>query len=213
MIGKIVMVNKLIVSLAFSLLLSLGLKAQVVVGSFYLSVMDTEYKVIVDDMAKRFENKPISDEFRDKRIYVQVDLEEPDLVAFVELKPKSAMKNIEKVLKNFDKGIAYSQKTNQFRKKIDDDEVDIYLNKKDSLTKVSIYGYESGQDYDIFIEQGPDGNLFLSYIGGMVRSEGDDGLMAKGWRMTFSSKEEITQLYDLVCKANTIIVNNRLENQ
>lgn len=204
--------KKLTICLVFTLLLNLGLKAQVVVGSFYLSVMDKEYKVLIDDMGKRYKNKPVSDELKSKKIYVQVDVAELDIEAYVELKPNSAIKRVKNIVKNYNKSLSYSSKNSQFRKKIGEEEVDIYLKKNDRYTNMSYYGFESGQDFDVFIEQGQVGSRFLSYIGGTVRSEGEDGLRSQGWRLTFANKEEINQLHDLVEKAYSIIVNNRLDN-
>ena len=74
-----------------------------------------------------------------------------------------------------------------------------------------IYGYESGQDFDIFYERNEEYQVFLSYYGEPAKSEGNDGLTISGWNLIISNKEEIQAIDDLLQRAQTMIKNNRAE--
>ena len=85
------------------------------------------------------------------------------------------------------------------------------MKRPNEISGIPIYGYESGQDYDIFYEQNMSGQWFLSYLGESAKSEGNDGLTISGWSLIISNQEEIQVIGELLQKAQTMIKNNRAE--
>jgi hypothetical protein len=74
-----------------------------------------------------------------------------------------------------------------------------------------IYGYESGQDYNIYYERNEEGQVFITYYGEQAKSEGKDGLAINGWQLILSSEEEIQVIDELLQKAQAMIKSNSAE--
>lgn len=189
------------------LLCAFALKAQILIGTFHLSAFNKDYKVIIDDMESRFNGKPVKTQIKDLQIFIQVEMEEPDLEGYLMIKPRRVSRTLDNLKEYYDDAVKYARRHSMFRKKIERENAEFYLLKPGATP---IYGYESGQNYRIYMEQSIDNKIYVSYQGEEVRSEGKDKLRAQGWRLAFASMEEVDEMAALVKRAVAAIESNTI---
>ena len=182
---------------------------QVVVGIYHLSSTGKDYSVVVDDMQNRYKGKHANRELKKCQIYLQVESYTAGTEAYLKLSSGDATGFVKELSKNLSKGRKQHKST--IRKQIGNAEAELYMKRPNEISGIPIYGYESGQDYDIFYEQNMSGQWFLSYLGEYAKSEGNDGLTISGWSLIISNQEEIQVIGELLQKAQTMIKNNRAE--
>ncbi len=183
---------------------------QVVVGTYHLAATDKDYVILVDDMQNRYKGKMPNKELKRCQIYLQVESSTPGIEAYIKLSNGDA-KNFAKVLtKYMSKAKEYTMLKSSFSKKEGGSDVELYMKRHNETTDAYVYGYESGQDYDIYIGRNESGRLYLSYNGDPARSEGDDGLSISGWQLDLTSDEEIQAIDALLQKAIAMIKSNSL---
>ena len=182
---------------------------QVVVGKYHLSSTGKDYVVVVDDMQNRYKGRPANRELKKCQIYLQVESYTTGTEAYLKLSNSNATGFVKELTKNRSKG--RNQNKSTIRKQIGEAEADLYMKRHNEITGISIYGYESGQDYNIIYEQSILGQWFLSYLGESAKSEGNDGLTISGWSLIISNQEEIQAIGELLSKAQAMIKSNSAE--
>lgn len=183
---------------------------QVVVGTYHLAATDKNYVVVIDDMQNRYKGRGANTQLKKCQIYLQVESDTPGIEAYIKLSNGDA-KNFAKVLtKNMSKVKEYTMLKSSFSQKEGGSEVELFMKRYNEITNTYLYGYESGQDYDIYIGRNESGQLYLSYNGDPARSEGDDGLSISGWQLILTSDKEIQAIDDLLQKAIAMIKSNSL---
>lgn len=185
--------------------------AQVVVGKYHLSSTGKDYAVLVDDMQNRYKGKTVNKQLKKCQIYLQVESDTPDIEAYLKLSSGEANSFAKDLSKKLTKAQKYAKNKSTFRKKEGDSEAELYMKRHNEITDTNTFGYESGQDYEIFYERNESGQLFLSYVGESAKSEGDDGLAIRGWNLILSNEQEIQVIDELLQKAQTMIKNNSAE--
>lgn len=182
---------------------------QVIVGSYHMAATGKDYAVVIDDMQNRYKGRPANRELKKCQIYLQVESDTQGIEAYIKLASGNTTGFVRELSKNLSKG--RSQYKSTIRKQLGESEVELYMKRHNEITGVPIYGYESGQDYDIYYEQNLSGQWFLSYLGESAKSEGKDGLTISGWSLIISNEEEIQAIDELLQRAQTMIKNNRAE--
>lgn len=184
---------------------------QVIVGKFHLSVTGKDYVVMVDDMHNRYKGKMPNEQLKKCQIYLQVETNNPGIDAFIKITSSGADNFVKNLANEYAKAGNKTKNRFNYRKSAGDGEVELYMRSMDETTHITLYGYESDQDFNKFYERNDEGTVFLSYIGETSKSEGEDGLTISGWRLTLSSVDEVNALCDLVLKAQTMIKNNSID--
>lgn len=179
---------------------------QVVVGKYHLSSTGKDYAVVVDDMQNRFKRKAPNEQLKNCQIYLQVDSDTPDIEAYIQLTSGNVNGFIKNLTKRFGKRYYKSSLVN-----VGDGEVDLYMKNHNDVIGKDIYGYESGQDFDIYYDKNDEQQVFLMYYGEPAKSEGDDGLAISFWKLIICNEEELQVINELLLRAQTMIKNNRAE--
>lgn len=183
---------------------------QVVVGTYHLAATDKDYAILVDDMQNRYKGKMPNKELKRCQIYLQVESSNPDIEAYIKLS-KGDAKNFAKVLTKYMSRVKeFTMLKSSFSKKEDRSDVELFMKRHNEVANTDVYGYESGQDYDIYIGRNESGRLYFSYDGDPAKSEGDDGLAITGWQLVITSDEEIQAIDNLLQKAIAMIKSNSL---
>lgn len=198
--------KKLLASIIVLFILPITSFGQVIVGSYHLAATDKDYAVVVDDMQNRYKGRSANRELKKCQIYLQVESSTPGIDAYIQISSGNIKGFIKDLNNRFDKRYC-----NGLRVKVGDSDVDLFMKCHNDIIGNDIYGYESGQDFDIFYERNEEYQVFLSYYGEPAKSEGNDGLTISGWNLIISNKEEIQAIDDLLQRAQTMIKNNRAE--
>lgn len=202
--------RSLFVFVTFFLLSQTSAWGQVVVGTYHLAATDKDYVILVDDMQSRYKGKMPNKELKKCQIYLQVESSAPDIEAYIKLSSGNA-KNFAKVLTKYMSRVKeFTMLKSSFSKKEDRSDVELFMKRHNETTDADVYGYESGQDYDIYIGRNELGQLYFSYDGDPAKSEGDDGLAITGWQLVITSDEEIQAIDALLQKAIAMIKSNSL---
>ena len=179
---------------------------QVIVGNYRLSSTGKDYAVVVDDMQNRYKGRSANRELKKCQIYLQVESKTPGIEAYIQLSSGDINGFIKDLKKRFDK-----RHCKGLRVKVGDSDVDLFMKGHNDVIGKDIYGYESGQDFDIYYERNNEYQVFLTYLGEPARSEGDDGIAISGWSLIISNQEEIQAIDELLRKAQAMIKNNRAD--
>lgn len=179
---------------------------QVVVGTYHLSSTGKDYVVVVDDMQNRYKGRPANKELKKCQIYLQVESDTPGTEAYIQLSNRNANGFIKSLNKQFSQ-----RNCSGLRVKVEEGEADLFMKCHNDVFGKDIYGYESGQDYDICYERNVEYKVLLAYYGEAAKSEGSDELSISGWSLIISNREEIQAIDELLQKAKTMIKNDAAE--
>lgn len=182
--------------------------SQVVVGKYHLSATNKDYIVLLDDIQNRCKgNTPDAQMFK-WQIYMQVESNDTGIETYINISKWHANKFAKEMSEKYEKAQKESQKKSWFRKKGGNGEMNLFMKQHDNITGNDIFGYESGNDYDIIYEKNEAGQMFLCYNGEPAKSEGDDGLNVSGWRLVISSSEEIQMIDGLIMQAQEMLMSS-----
>lgn len=198
--------KKLLATIIVLFILPITSFGQVIVGTYHLTATDKDYVVVVDDMQNRYKGRPANKELKKCQIYLQVESCTPGIEAYIQLSSGNIKGFIKDLNNRYEKRGCSGMRVN-----VGDGEVDLFMKCHNNVINRDIYGYESGQDFDICYERNEEYQVFLSYYGEPAKSEGKDGLTISGWNLIISNKEEIQVIDELLRKAQTMIKNNSAE--
>ena len=198
--------KKLLATIIVLFILPITSFGQVIVGSYHMAATGKDYVVVVDDMQSRHKRRAVKRQLKKCQIYLQVESNTPDVEAYIELSSGSVNDFIKDLNKRFNQRYYRG-----IRVKVGDDDVDLYM-KYRNVAGNDIYGYESGQDFDIYYERNEEYQVLLTYFGESAKSEGVDGISISGWKLIITDEDEIRAIDELLRKAQTMIKNNRAES-
>lgn len=185
-----------------SVLFALTSNAQKVQDTYTMSDTGKKYEVITDCMEAKYKDKDFLKKKYDQDVFLQVDVAEEGVKAYIQLSASDAKSFAKNLQKTYAKAKEWAAYTSINQKRAGSKECNLYFTRYDSTLEGTVYGRETGQDYEVFYKKNPSGDVKLLFKGESANNEGDIPFKLAGWKLVISSKEELQQIVNALLKAS-----------
>lgn len=176
--------------------------AQEVVGKYHSAYFDKDFEIRLDCLDRVYADKKIRPSDRARHIYFQVQCDEPNVKAYIQMDPDEALDFVKTLKKNAAKVSKWLAQKGRVQEKSGDGEINHFYFVGEGGNYVQpVVGYESDQDYTILFIKGKKGEPVLQYKGDEANNEGDIKFNIDGWNLILSDfDKEITEIETLISK-------------
>ena len=191
------------VLLLFLLIACTVTEAQEVIGYYHSNYFNQDFEVRLDCLDKVYKEKKVHLADGVRHIYFQVQCDEPNVKAYIQMDPGDALGFVKDIKKNAVKLKKWVSKKSRLQEKTDDGELnDFYFVGEGGKYIQPTIGYESGLDYNVMFIRGKEGEPILQCKGDEANNEGDIKFKINGWNLILSNMDnEIAEIEKLINKA------------